>query len=343
MNKKISIIIPCYNSSTSLNRCWNSIKGQTMNLEFIEAFFVDDASDDGGATWSTLMEIENEAPDSVNIIHLEQNMRQGGARNTALSYINGKYFLFLDSDDTLNKEACKTLYDIAEESRAEMVLFNCTYCDDKGNSIPRNVYKERTSLYLSDDEVRRNTLLGHGLTYGCVDKLYRTDFYRSVGSQFPEHMIYEEPLFVYPLFLYAQNIEVIPDYLYNYYIHPNSTVTEAALKHRGDHPSVQFLLLNWLKKDLPTYSKYREEIMFYIIWTSFVETLNFTKNDPKSESAYRFYEYIRSVIISEFPDYYKNRYIKMYDHAEIFEFLSKPIKSKETLERLNTMIKSIFP
>ena len=60
------------------------------------------------------MEIENEAHDSVNIIHLEQNMHQGGARNTALSYINGKYFLFLDSDDTLNNEACKTLYDHAE-------------------------------------------------------------------------------------------------------------------------------------------------------------------------------------------------------------------------------------
>ncbi|MBP3239042.1 MAG: glycosyltransferase family 2 protein [Oribacterium sp.] len=343
MNKKISIIIPCYNCSTTLNRCWNAIKSQTMNLEFIEAFFVDDASDDGGATWSTLMEIENEAPDSVNIIHLEQNMRQGGARNTALSYINGKYFLFLDSDDTLNNEACKTLYDIAEESRAEMVLFNCTYCDDKGNSIPRNVYKERTSLYLSDDELRRKTLLGHGLTYGCVDKLYRTDFYKSVGSLFPEHMVYEEPLFVYPLFLYAMRVEIIPDYLYNYFIHSNSTVTEAALLRRGDHPKVQFLLLEWLKKNAPTYLKYRDEIMFYIIWTSFVETLNFTKNDPKSDTAYQFYEYIRSILVSEFPDYARNRYIRMFDRPEIFEFLSNPIDSCETLDKLNTLIKNIFP
>ncbi len=314
-----------------------------MDLVSLEIIFVDDASDDHNATWNILLEIENEAPDSVCIIHHDQNKRQGGARNTALSYISGEYFLFLDSDDTIDKNACKTIYQIAEETDADMVLFNCMYRDEKGNSIPRSVYKERMSLSLTDDELRRRILLGHGLTYGCVDKLYRTEFYKAVGTVFPENMVYEEPLFIYPLFLYAKHVEIIPDYLYNYYIHPNSTVNGSAPLRRGDHPAVQFLLLNWLKKDMSTFLKYREEIMFYIIWSSFVETLNFTKNDPKSETAYQFYEYIRSIVVSEFPDYSENRYIRNFDHPEIFELLSKPIESKEILEKINTLIKSIFP
>ena len=39
-----------------------------------------------------------------------------------------------------------------------------------------------------------------------------------------------------------------------------------------------------------------------------METLNFTKNDPKSETAYQFYEYIRSIL---FQDYSDNPYIRM--------------------------------
>ena len=342
MNKLISIIIPCHNCSSTLDRCWDSIKNQSMGLDSIEVIFVDDASDDQNATWSLLLEIEKEVPDSVSIIHLEENLRQGGARNTALQYISGKYFLFLDADDTLDPTACKTLYQVAELKNADMVLFNCMYWDDKGNSIPRIVYKEPLSFDLSDDEIRRKTLLGHGLTYGCWDKLYRTQFYKSVGSLFPEHMIYEEPLFVYPLFLYANRIEILPDYLYNYYLHPNSTVTEAALKRRGDHSAVQFLLLAWLKKDSKTYRNYREEIMFYIIWTSFVETLNFTKNDPKSGTAYQFYEYIRSILVSEFPDYSNNRYIRANSFNGIIDYLGHPIDSEDTLESLNTLVKKTF-
>lgn len=207
MNKRVSIIIPCYNCSASLRRCWDSIKNQTMDLGYIEAIFVDDASDDQNATWKTLLEIENEAPDSVGIIHLEQNLRQGGTRNTALQHINGKYFLFLDADDTLSENACNSLYQVGDETNSDMVLFNCMYCVDNGNTIPRNIYKERMSLNLSDDEIRRKTLLGSGLTYGCWDKMYRTSFYRSVGTFFLEHLIYEEPLFVYPLFLYAERVE----------------------------------------------------------------------------------------------------------------------------------------
>ena len=341
--KNVSIIVPCYNSSSSLMRLWNSIKSQTMDLDSIEVVFVDDASDDQNATWDMLLRIENEAPDSVSILHLEENMRQGGARNAVLPYIIGKYFMFVDSDDTIDKNACKTLYEKAEEKLADMVLFNCMYCDDKGNTVPRVVYKEQMSLELTDDKIRRKVLLGDGLTYGCVDKFYSTDFYRSVGSLFPEHMVYEEPLFVYPMFLYAKKIEILPEYLYNYFIHPNSTVTDTALRRRGDHPAVQLLLLNWLKKDESTYSKYREEIMLYIIWSTFVETLVFTKNDPKSDTAYQFYEYIRSILVSEFPDYTENRYLRMIGYDEILSYLDRPIDSCETMDKLNALIKKTFP
>ena len=101
MSKKISIIIPCHNCSNSLGMTWDSIKAQNMSIDELECIFVDDASDDEGATVDMLMKIENEAPDSVLLIRLEKNVRQGGARNAALQYVSGDFILFLDADDTL--------------------------------------------------------------------------------------------------------------------------------------------------------------------------------------------------------------------------------------------------
>ena len=79
--KKISIVIACHNSADTLSDTWDSLKKQTIGLNSLECIFVDDASDDDGATWQKLIEIESEAPASVLIVHLEENMRQGGARN----------------------------------------------------------------------------------------------------------------------------------------------------------------------------------------------------------------------------------------------------------------------
>ena len=75
MNKLISIIIPCHNCSATIVDCWNSIKEQTIGLRSLEIILVDDASDDQNVTWNALSKIEASAPDSVIIIHLDENVR----------------------------------------------------------------------------------------------------------------------------------------------------------------------------------------------------------------------------------------------------------------------------
>lgn len=86
-NKKlISVIIPCRNVSKWLPQCFLSLVKQTIGIEKIELIFVDDASDDGGATWKLLNEMEKAYPESIAVIGLDENVRQGGARNIALKY-----------------------------------------------------------------------------------------------------------------------------------------------------------------------------------------------------------------------------------------------------------------
>ena len=44
--KKISMVVPCFNSAKYLGECFASIRNQTLGLEGIQMIFVDDASTD---------------------------------------------------------------------------------------------------------------------------------------------------------------------------------------------------------------------------------------------------------------------------------------------------------
>ena len=97
--KKVSVVIPCYNAAAWLPKCFLSLAEQTMGMEDLELIFVDDASTDNGRTWEMLLLFERAYPDSVIVIRLEENRRQGGARNEALLYASGEYISFVDADD----------------------------------------------------------------------------------------------------------------------------------------------------------------------------------------------------------------------------------------------------
>ena len=54
--KKISVIIPCYNAASYIDKCMVSITAQTIGTEALEIICIDDASTDG--TWEHLRKWE---------------------------------------------------------------------------------------------------------------------------------------------------------------------------------------------------------------------------------------------------------------------------------------------
>lgn len=75
--KKVSVIVPCHNAAKWLPQCFLSLVQQSIGIDGLELIFVDDASDDAGETWALLEEFERAYPESIMIIHLEENLRQG--------------------------------------------------------------------------------------------------------------------------------------------------------------------------------------------------------------------------------------------------------------------------
>ena len=97
MNKyKLSIIIPCYNSSNTIGRLLDSILNNNLEKEIYEVIIVDDNSTDN------FMDIVKPYEDKMNItyyktitdVHCPGNTRQVGLDNS-----NGEWITFIDHDD----------------------------------------------------------------------------------------------------------------------------------------------------------------------------------------------------------------------------------------------------
>lgn len=93
--KRVSVVVPCYNASLYLHKCIDHLLHQTIGLENMEIILVDDASTDDGRTWKIITDYEKQYPDAIIAIHLEENLRQGGARNVGVLTPVGSIWFFV--------------------------------------------------------------------------------------------------------------------------------------------------------------------------------------------------------------------------------------------------------
>lgn len=113
----ISVIIPAYNAEAFLGRCLGSLQAQTF--EDWEAICIDDGSTDGtGARLDSLAADDRR----IRVIH-KANEGVSVARNTALKAAEGRYVLFVDSDDFLHPRAMEITFNLAERDGSDIVCF----------------------------------------------------------------------------------------------------------------------------------------------------------------------------------------------------------------------------
>lgn len=93
-NPLVSVIIPCYNSSATIERALNSVVAQ--HYKNVEVIVVDDGSADVDKTESVVNDFGDE-----RIIFVKHIVNKNGAatRNSGIKQSKGEYIAFLDSDD----------------------------------------------------------------------------------------------------------------------------------------------------------------------------------------------------------------------------------------------------
>lgn len=112
---KISIIVPVYNIIEFLPRCLDSIVNQS--LKDIEIILIDDGSDDGS---EKICDEYANKDNRIKVIH-QKNAGLSIARNVGINHSNGKYILFVDSDDYIKLDSCEKLYEKAIRNDGDIV------------------------------------------------------------------------------------------------------------------------------------------------------------------------------------------------------------------------------
>ncbi|WP_289091289.1 glycosyltransferase family 2 protein [uncultured Bacteroides sp.] len=118
MNYKVSVIVPVHNTSEYLEECISSI--QQQSLREIEIILVENASTDNSLE---LCKKIAQSDERIKVIHLDKG-DLSTARNEGVKIASAEYVGFIDSDDTINIDMYKILYNTVSENNLDLVTCN---------------------------------------------------------------------------------------------------------------------------------------------------------------------------------------------------------------------------
>lgn len=210
---KVSVIVPVYGEKY-IERCVRSLLDQT--LDDVEFIFVDDRSPDS-AYEIVLGIVEEERyshlKDKIKIVRHEKNKGVQFVRLTGLEASTGDYIIYCDSDDWVDRDILRKLWEKAVEGDYDIV--ECSYYETDGKDYckERTFDNQKEICYLSWLEWPRCTSL--------TDKIIRRSLYQNEIIR-PENPYLEDFAVSLQLFYYAKNHYFIYEPLYYYYMNPSS-------------------------------------------------------------------------------------------------------------------------
>lgn len=230
MDALISIIVPVYGVEAYLGRCVESLLSQTY--PHIEIILVDDGSPD---SCPALCDAYKARDARVQVIH-QENAGLSGARNAGLSIARGDYVAFVDSDDYVAADYIKTLYELMQESEAE--ISQCRFAYVSGE--PLECVKSRSyKVYRGESLMEQLYGEEEEATYFVVawNKLYRRELFSKI--RYPEGRIHEDEATTYLLFHQCRKLAFTDRVLYGYFTQNIKSITASFSEKRMDWLTAQ--------------------------------------------------------------------------------------------------------
>ena len=111
----VTVIIPCYNNTGTIEAAVQSAIGQTVPVQVI---VIDDCSSDDSA-----QKARNVAPGDPRLVVLVQDRNQGpsAARNRAIANAGTKWVAILDADDRMHPDRLRRLIEQAESDNLDLI------------------------------------------------------------------------------------------------------------------------------------------------------------------------------------------------------------------------------
>lgn len=283
---KVSVIIPVYNLENLIERCLNSVINQTYSN--VEIILIDDGSVDESAAIIKRLKKNNK-----NIIYkYKNNGGQASARNLGLKICTGKYVMFVDGDDWIEKDMIEEMMSCFSDDNYDLVI--CDFYKDYqsgsvyGHTIEHNYENEKTNLILSRP--------------GPCFKIYRKSFFGD--NFFLENVIFEDLAIIPYINSLVKKYHYIKKAFYHYYIRDNSTMQATSFSNKEyDVFSALDHLSNKISDEFNCELEYLH--IMHLLYSSYLRVI---KHKLKETREIR--KRISDVMKEKYPNWRHNRYYK---------------------------------
>lgn len=225
MNDLITVIITIHNREKYLKQCLESLKNQTYKN--FEAIMIDD-----GSTDNSLEIAKSFTEDSRFILIPCDHVGFSAVKNIGLNKAQGKYIIFLDSDDFVYPYWLELLYNTAIQTNADIsTCFYDEFYEGKTQSLPEPSYEEvqNSYHYIAEYSFLKMNLIYHKLC-SCYlwNKLVKKEIYDTI--RFKDQMALSDISEIYKIIDRANKVAQIQMPLIHYRRHLDSTGGECGKK-----------------------------------------------------------------------------------------------------------------
>ena len=300
---KVSVIVPVYNVENYLERCLDSLVNQT--LSDIEIIIVNDGSPDNSE--KIINKYLNNYPNKIKYFKKE-NGGLSSARNFGMKYAKGSYISFIDSDDYIDLNTFKLMYEKAISNDFDMVICNLNYVyEEKEVFVSSNLDKD----LLTKEEVKEYM----SFLYPAVwNKLYRKDLIKELS--FKEGIWYEDVEFNFRVYPLVNTIGYVKAPLIKY-VQREESISKTIDKRLFNYIDNFNGLIKYYKKN-NLYDEYYSELEYsYVryLYATFIKQISYTRDAELFKKGVS--EAIKNVK-ENFPNYKENIYLKKFNLKNLY-------------------------
>ena len=227
MEKLVSIVIPTYGRSKTIQRALDSVKGQTYTN--IEVIVVNDNAPTTENAEIVKETIKNygDIKNGIRLINNPQNVGGAEARNIGLRNSNGTYVAFLDDDDEILPNKIEQQVKFLEENPNVSLVYcySKTVFDDSNNN----------DVVYDKNNYRGNCLrefLLDGTIAATTQWLCRKDSLNSIGG-FDNVPSKQDSTLILKLLGAGMNIDVVPEVLSIYHVQSSNSISTSEKSKLG--------------------------------------------------------------------------------------------------------------
>lgn len=203
MKEKITVIIPCYNAESYIDKCIESLKNQTMKKFCI--IFIDDASDD--KTADKITQIIKDSKLNAKLIINKKNSGPAYSRNKGIEECETQYLTFCDCDDWYERDFLEVMLKALEKNKADVAFCGHKIVSESGKIEYRSI-TEKNCVLPPKMALKRN------IDSMCM-MLVRTQIMKD--TLLPDIRNGEDMAVIPLIIAKSEFCVIVKDCLYNYY------------------------------------------------------------------------------------------------------------------------------